>query len=85
MTTRMPVRPWDASDRNRGDVYKRQLLSSVEHDYRKDGFVSQSKEEELPVPGLTVRYLRETVDVSDRINSQIAWIKEEHLRLAAAD
>ena len=60
-------------------------LSSVEHDYLKDGFVSQSKEEELPVPGLTVRYLRETVDVSDRINSQIASIKEEHLRLAAAD
>ena len=61
-----------------------QQLSSVEHDYLKDGFVSQSKEE-LPVPGLTVRYLRETVDVSDRINSQIASIKEEHLRLAAAD
>ena len=62
-----------------------QQLSSVEHDYLKDGFVSQSKEEELPVPGLTVRYLRETVDVSDRINSQIVSIKEEHLRLAAAD
>ena len=62
-----------------------QQLSSVEHDYLKDGFVSQSKEEELPVSGLTVRYLRETVDVSDRINSQIASIKEEHLRLAAAD
>ena len=62
-----------------------QQLSSVEHDYLKDGFVSQSKEEELPVPGLKVRYLRETVGVSDRINSQIASIKEEHLRLAAAD
>ena len=62
-----------------------QQLSSVEHDYLKDGFVSQSKEEELPVPGLTVRYLRETVDVSDRINSEIGDIKEEHLRLAAAD
>ena len=62
-----------------------QQLSSVEHDYLKDGFVSQTKEEELPVPGLSVRYLRETVDVSDRINSQIASIPEEHLRLAAAD
>lgn len=62
-----------------------QQLSSVEHDYLKDGFVSQSKEEELPVPGLTVRYLRETVDVNERINSQIASIEEEHLRLAAAD
>ncbi len=62
-----------------------QKLSSVEHDYLKDGFVSQTKEEELPVPGLKVRYLRETVDVSERINAQIASIKEEHLRLAAAD
>ena len=58
-----------------------QKLSSVEHDYLKDGFVSQTKEEELPVPGLKVRYLRETVDVSERINAQIASIKEEHLRL----
>lgn len=62
-----------------------QQLSSVEHDYLKDGFVSQNKEEELPVPGLSVRYLKETVDVSDRINSQIAGIEEEYLRLAAAD
>ena len=62
-----------------------QQLSSVGHDYLKDGFVSQSKEEELPVPGLTVRYLRETLDVSDRINSQINDIEEEYLRLAAAD
>lgn len=29
-----------------------QQLSSVEHDYLKDGFVSQSKQEELPVPRL---------------------------------
>lgn len=62
-----------------------QQLSSVEHDYLKNGFVSQTKEEELPVPGLKVRYLRETVDVSDRINSEIGSIKEEHKRLAAAD
>lgn len=62
-----------------------QQLSSVDHDYLKDGFVSQSKGEELPVPGLSVRYLRETVDVSERILPQISAIKEEHLRLAAAD
>lgn len=62
-----------------------QQLSSVEHDYLKNGFVSQNKEEELPVPGLSVRYLKETVDVSDRINREIAPIQEEHLRLAAAD
>ena len=62
-----------------------QQLSSVEHDYLKDGFVSQSKEEELPVPGLSVRYLRETVDVSDRINGEIEGIEDEFKRLAAAD
>lgn len=62
-----------------------QQLSSVEHDYLKNGFVSQSTEEELPVPGLSVRYLKETVDVSDRINSVIFPISEEYLRLAAAD
>ena len=39
----------------------------------------------MPAPGLSVRYLRETVDVSDRINSEINNIEEEYLRLAAAD
>ncbi len=62
-----------------------QQLSSVEHDYLKDGFISRSKQEELPVPGLTVRYLRETVDVSDRINSAISGIEDEFQRLSAAD
>jgi len=62
-----------------------QKLSSVEHDYLKDGFVSQRKEDELPVPGLNVKYLRETVDVSDRILSQIEGYKDEYTRLNAAD
>ena len=65
-----------------------QQLSSVEHDYLKDGFVSQSQAEELPVPGLSVRYLRETKDVSERILSEIKDIKDikdEADRLAAAD
>ena len=62
-----------------------QKLSSVEHDYLKNGFVSQSQCEELPVPGLSVRYLRETIDVSDRINSQIDKYQDEYQRLMAAD
>ncbi len=53
-----------------------QQLSSVEHDYLKNGFVSQAIEQELPVPGLSVRYLRETIDVSDRINSQISHLED---------
>jgi len=62
-----------------------QQLSSVEHDYLKDGFITQNKEEELPVPGLSVRYLRETVDVSARINAAIDTIKDERTRLVMAD
>lgn len=62
-----------------------QQLSSVEHDYLKDGFVSQKKEEELPVPGLSVQYLKETIDVTDRINRVIAPIGDEYKRLMAAD
>ncbi|MCC8198809.1 MAG: S46 family peptidase [Tannerellaceae bacterium] len=62
-----------------------QKLSSVEHDYLKNGFISQTKEEELPVPGLSVRYLRETIDVSDRILSQVSSLTEEYDRLMAAD
>ena len=34
---------------------------------------------------MTVRYLKETVDVSDRINSQISGIEDEFQRLSAAD
>lgn len=62
-----------------------QKLSSVEHDYLKDGFVSQRKEDELPVPGLSVLYLKETIDVSDRVISQIEGLDTEFARLAAAD
>jgi hypothetical protein len=62
-----------------------QQLSSLEHDYLRDGFVSQSHEAELPVPGLSVRYLRETVDVSERINTQIASYDAEYERIIAAD
>ncbi|WP_080902979.1 S46 family peptidase [Parabacteroides sp. Marseille-P3160] len=62
-----------------------QQLSSVEHDYLKDGFISQRKEDELPVPGLSVRYLKEMVDVSDRINAVTDTITDEYKRLYAAD
>jgi hypothetical protein len=62
-----------------------QQLSSVEQDYLKNGFISQNKDEELPVPELSVRYLRETLDVSERINSQIASFTNEYDRLIAAD
>lgn len=62
-----------------------QKLSSVEHDYLKDGFVSQNQQEELAVPGLSVRYLKETVDVSDRILTATASIDDEFKRITTAD
>lgn len=62
-----------------------QKLSSVEHDYLKDGFISQTKQEELAVPGLSVRYLKETVDVSDRILAAIDSIDDEFKRITMAD
>ncbi len=62
-----------------------QKLSSVEHDYLKDGFISQTKQEELPVPGLSVHYMKEMIDVSDQIMSQIEGIESEFERLNMAD
>ncbi|NDW09975.1 S46 family peptidase [Dysgonomonas sp. 520] len=41
--------------------------SSVEHDYLKDGFVSQSKEEELYTEGLTIKFVRKTEDVTNLV------------------
>jgi len=41
-----------------------QSHSSVEHDYLKDGFWAKSLEEELPNPGLSVRFLVSIKDVS---------------------
>ena len=41
-----------------------QRHSSVEHDYLKDGFWALSRAEELPNPGLTVRFLERMEDVT---------------------
>lgn len=58
-----------------------QSQSSVNHDYLRDGFVSQSLNEELPIPGLSVKYLSNIVDVTDRINKAVAGIKSEEERI----
>lgn len=62
-----------------------QSLSSVEHDYLKNGFVSQTMEEELPVEGLSVKFLKKTVNVTDRIVPAIAHLTDEFARIQAAD
>ncbi|MDR1331618.1 MAG: S46 family peptidase [Tannerella sp.] len=62
-----------------------QKLSSVSNDYLQDGFVSQSAGDEMPVPDLSVRYLKETVDVSDRILAQVSGLEDEYERITRAD
>ena len=44
-----------------------QALSSTEHNYLEDGYFAMSREEELPCPGLTVRFLQSMTDVTDQI------------------
>ena len=41
-----------------------QALSSVEHDYLKNGFWASSHEEELPCQGLSVKFVRSIEDVT---------------------
>ena len=44
-----------------------QRLSSVEHDYLKDGFWAMNKSEELPCVGLSVSFLDYMEDVTDQV------------------
>ena len=44
-----------------------QALSSPEHNYLEDGYFAMSRQEELPCPGLTVRFLQSMTDVTDEI------------------
>ncbi len=44
-----------------------QKHSSVEHDYLKDGFWAMNRQQELPNPGLTVRFLERMEDVTAQV------------------
>ena len=44
-----------------------QSLSTTEHNYLEDGYWAGSLEEEIPVPGLTVRFLQSMSDVTDTL------------------
>ncbi len=57
-----------------------QSQSTVDHDYLRDGFASQSMRQELPIPGLSVKYLRAQIDVTARIEQAIASITDESER-----
>ena len=44
-----------------------QAHSSLENDYLTDGFWAMSKDEELSNPGLTVTFIKQIIDVTDRV------------------
>ena len=47
-----------------------QALSSEEHNYLEDGFWAKSLKEELPVPGLTVKFLQSMTDVTGKVKDE---------------
>lgn len=62
-----------------------QKHSSVEHDYLKEGFVSQSKAEELYTEGLSVSFLQKTEDVTDRVTMGVTDAMSEYERNQVID
>ncbi|MBO5685444.1 MAG: S46 family peptidase [Alistipes sp.] len=62
-----------------------QSLSSVEHDYLKNGFWAMNNGEELPAPGLKVRFIRHIKEVTAEIIGNIPSIasQEEFEKLAS--
>ena len=58
-----------------------QQHSTVEHDYLSNGFWAYSKEEELPNPGLTAKFLIRMDDVSDEVLKGVTSSMSEKERL----
>ena len=54
-----------------------QYLSTTEHDYLADGFWAMNNAEELPVPGLTVKFIRSIEDVTARITDGLEDVPYE--------
>jgi hypothetical protein len=48
-----------------------QQRSSVEHNYLKDGFAAEKLNDEIPCPGLTVKFLVRVQDMTERVLSQL--------------
>lgn len=55
-----------------------QSQSTVDHDYLRDGFVSHSFEQELPIEGLQIRYLSDIKDVTPKILSALKKAKTKN-------
>ena len=62
-----------------------QKHSSVEHDYLTNGFWAMNRGEELPCPGLSVTFLREMRDVTEKILFNITVDMPEDERKAKID
>ncbi len=62
-----------------------QKLSSIEHDYLKNGFMADSYENELQADGVTVSFLRSMQDVTDEILPKIPSVLNEVQRELAID
>lgn len=58
-----------------------QQVSSVNHDYLRDGFVSQSYKEELPIEGLEISYLHSIKDVTSQVLDKVKSAKSESERI----
>jgi len=62
-----------------------QKHSAVEHDYLKNGFVSNSQNEELYTEGLEVSFLKKTEDITDRLLAGLTTESSEADRKAQID
>ena len=47
-----------------------QALSSEEHNYLEDGYWASSRNEEIPVPGLSVKFLQKMTDVTGKVKDE---------------
>lgn len=48
-----------------------QKVSSIDHDYLTDGFWSKNKKEEIPIDGLTVKFMRSMSDVTAKMLANV--------------
>ena len=62
-----------------------QKHSSVEHDYLTNGFWAMNRGEELPCPGLSVIFLREMRDVTEKVLFNVTPDMDENERQAKVD
>ena len=62
-----------------------QQLSSVEHDYLKDGYWAMNLSEELPCEGLTVTFLQYMEDITDKIEKVQKKAEKTYKGLADAE